>query len=136
MSHCLGVRCSACHGVLTPDDNCPECPDGGHHGYGYQNPGEFMRQHWPDHVCSSTKVPMGVEPHEPTDTCWGVHCFSHNVDEPHEPCFRYCGECYHVFPTEQALIDDDNAVWASYGQTVPNRDPDDIHCCPHCTHDF
>lgn len=79
---------------------------------------------------------MNTEPHEVTDDCHRVHCYSHDVDEPDQPCFRYCYECSHVFPTEQALIDADNAVWVQMGRSAPNRPSDEIFCCPHCVHDF
>lgn len=74
--------------------------------------------------------------HAPSDACGNLHCYSHGIDEPDEPCFLYCYECGHVFPTEQALIDDDNAVWVGMGEPAPNRSPDEISCCPHCVHDF
>jgi hypothetical protein len=64
------------------------------------------------------------------------HCYSHGVDEPDEPCFLVCYECSHVFPTEQALVNDDNAVWAEMGVHLGDRPAAEIRCCPHCAHDF
>jgi hypothetical protein len=79
---------------------------------------------------------MNTESHEVTEFCQTIHCYSHDVDEADEPSFRFCYGCSHVFPTEQALIDDDNACWARYGDPMRNRSVDDINCCPHCVHDF
>lgn len=80
---------------------------------------------------------MNLVPHPVTEDCYDVHCHSHDVDEPWtDDYYRACYECGHVFPTEQALIDDNAAVWARMGQPCPDRTGADIHCCPHCVHDF
>lgn len=68
------------------------------------------------------------------------HCAIHMVDEPDG--VMSCGECFHAFPTWEALIEDVNAVL----RDINNRYPDQPfplavlgepqYTCPHCSHDF
>lgn len=64
----------------------------------------------------------------------------------HEPipanCYRVCGECWHAYATADELIEADYAVRLDLAEAdgladlVERRDPDLIHICPLCTHDF
>lgn len=88
--------------------------------------------------------------HEPTDACLMVHCHTHDVDEPEHDAYRVCGECSHVFPTAADLLADHATLaeelnrWAkpdpfainSPGMLEPKTEPETIHVCPHCAHDF
>lgn len=75
--------------------------------------------------------------HHPTDECAGQHCYSHMEDEPQEPCYRMCGECFHVFPDGQALLDADTEIRATFEDSpVAETDPAKVFICPFCAHDF
>lgn len=56
--------------------------------------------------------------------------------------YRVCGECWHAYATADELIEADYAarrdIAAADGlaELVERRDPDLIHVCPLCTHDF
>lgn len=74
-------------------------------------------------------------------------CYIHNESEPipADGAYRVCFECSHVFPTEQALIDDIRSFWEEYiygeypdGRCdyVPPTEGREIFSCPHCAHDF
>lgn len=92
-----------------------------------------------------------TDPHAPDDACKVGdldHCDAHAVDEPlgSDP-FRVCGECFHVFPTVDALLADHAAlVERLNGEQLPftpyapplvaKTDPAQITCCPHCAHDW
>lgn len=83
-------------------------------------------------------------PHQPergSDDCDESHCYSHNEDEPQKPCYRACGECFHIFPTAADLVRDHNAevqvMMARWGgQLLVAADAGEIHSCPHCAHSF
>lgn len=89
-------------------------------------------------------------------------CYFHG-DEPIPPdCFRVCGECGHAFTAAELLTEHNRVVawlewiseqervkaptWDRSGQwigaafpeapRVPESDPDRVHVCPLCTHDF
>ena len=54
-----------------------------------------------------------------------------------------CYECLHVWPTEDALISDHNALIAELATVFDDDEPiplastvDDIYSCPLCMHDF
>lgn len=77
----------------------------------------------------------------PEPACDKMHCYSHGEDEPQEPCYRMCGECYHVFPTAADLVRDHNEEvrimmdkWG--GSLLVATDVADIFSCPHCVHNF
>lgn len=95
-----------------------------------------------------------TEPHEPGGlgcldrdldiaTYGSEHCYAHNVDEPSRPDdYRTCGECFHVFRTEQELIE---AWLATVAPVIHDGRPtepvaiptgEQIYACPHCVHDF
>jgi len=40
--------------------------------------------------------------HAASDTCAGIHCEIHQVDEPGSGYYG-CGECYHLYPTAGSL---------------------------------
>lgn len=70
-------------------------------------------------------------PHEPTDKCLPVHCFSHNVDEWNETSASIvCGECGHVFADGDDLARVTTELWGADWAVV------DIYACPFCTHDL
>lgn len=73
--------------------------------------------------------------HDPM-ACMGSlnHCYWHNVDEPGEP-FKVCFECRHGFMTPAELLAGHNEHLAEFGQP-PETDPQQVFCCPMCTHDF
>ena len=80
-------------------------------------------------------------PHSPEDSCWEQHCCSHGEDEPQEPCYRACGECYHVFPTAADLVRDHNAevqaMMARWGgELLTAQHVDEILSCPWCSHNW
>lgn len=75
--------------------------------------------------------------------CWS-HC---QIEVFTETSLRMCGECWHVFQSEQELIDayNDNAPkepLLAPGDTEPTPPPepvtsvDQIFFCPHCIHDW
>ena len=94
--------------------------------------------------------------HQPGTTgCDSVdHCYTHHVDEPapgSANVYRECGECFHVFVTEEDLQREDvNArtrVWqaglgvggmptADHSGAPTGRPGSDIDSCPLCAHDF
>ena len=41
--------------------------------------------------------------HAASDTCAGIHCEIHQVDEP-GPGYIGCGECLHLYPTRASLV--------------------------------
>lgn len=83
------------------------------------------------------------------ETCWASEdwCAGH---QRHEPVpegvtpYRRCGECWHIFVTEQELIDADNEMMNSIvgiedGDGIvplPKVKADQIWVCPVCCHDF
>jgi hypothetical protein len=84
------------------------------------------------------------------------HCHVHHVDEPAPKganVYRECGECFHVYLTEEDLQREDllirNQMWQSdiraklggpesgVHDNVPQPTPgSEIYSCPLCTHDF
>ena len=96
-------------------------------------------------------------PHEPTDECSYLHCYSHMVDEGGtrvsdgyyvRPYYLVCGECNHVFRTAWTLRlanwrayarlgchEFRRPYWRAWWRTVMLR-PDRIYSCPYCSHDF
>lgn len=84
-------------------------------------------------------------------------CYIHNQCEPLRPTdYKVCGECFHTFRTEGELIRSHLLVLQAMGMDWPYEGEmddrgkypkiltlqpgalrgDDIHCCPHCVHDF
>jgi hypothetical protein len=76
-------------------------------------------------------------------------CQVHWRYEDTTDAYRICGECFHVFPTAQALLDDNNKeMEESHTRSIrandipkdskfePIRDVEQIHSCPHCCHDW
>lgn len=80
-------------------------------------------------------------PHHAEEACKNVHCYSHEEDEPDDPCYRVCGECFHVFPTAADLVRDHNAevqvMMAKWGGSLlVAADVEEIFSCPWCSHDW
>ena len=63
-------------------------------------------------------------------------CYSHNRPEPVVPGCVRCGECLHVFPTPEDLVDDDNALREDLQWPPNDGNPNLIVVCPHCGHDL
>lgn len=83
------------------------------------------------------KVLPSFSPESMVVTMSNDQCYIHGHEPIPDGYFKICGECWHVFPTAQALIDDDLAVRREYLGPAMGPDPvEDIHICPHCTHDF
>lgn len=81
------------------------------------------------------------------------HCHIHHVDEPDTgDVYRVCGECCHVFVTEEDLqaanLNVRRQIWQDgVRQKIESGDPDhsgapepkpgaEIYHCPLCAHDF
>lgn len=88
-----------------------------------------------------------TEPHQPTDACKWDHCAYHNVDEPIPvdklPGALACGECWHYYPSGEALMaeyvrvrDEITAAHPEWGEAPSPRSVEEIHFCPLCSHDF
>lgn len=85
------------------------------------------------------------EQHEPSDQCWGLHCYSCHVDEPAEPSFLICGECGHVYRTARelrrayrrqlVLTKMFGVPWRSIIARALTARARRILFCQHCTHD-
>jgi len=72
-----------------------------------------------------------------------IHC----RDEPDTGAYWACGECWHVYPTEAALVAAHNTVmgemaadaarhgWEPFtgGMAVTGAE---VFCCPFCAHDW
>jgi hypothetical protein len=54
----------------------------------------------------------------------------HTVETGYDTSFRECGECYHVFQTEEELVEADAPL---RGCRIAG---DQILSCPYCAHDF
>jgi hypothetical protein len=74
-----------------------------------------------------------------------IHCYSCGVDwelERGEYFYRCCGECFHVWRTEDELRDHDFDEMLRFTKDETairrggRRAAEDIHCCPCCVHDF
>ena len=87
--------------------------------------------------------------HERSEACGMAHCATHNVDEHiGSSYFVVCFECNHVYRTADELLDTFNAIGRQmYEECVANGwdcclpfedqvDPEAIHFCPLCSHDF
>ncbi len=44
-----------------------------------------------------------ITPHEPSEWCADVHCYSHSVDEDTTGAYIVCFECGHVYKTRRSL---------------------------------
>lgn len=73
------------------------------------------------------------------------HCYYHNEDEPiTSTTFKFCGECFHVFPTIKDLVDAEEAMRADFNshagtiQKLPTSvfSTLEIKSCPFCSHDW
>jgi hypothetical protein len=62
------------------------------------------------------------------DFCW-IHLV---VETPGE---IRCGECFHWYANDEAMLEEFNAEMAKMG-LQPARNVDDIWFCAHCSHDF
>ena len=94
----------------------------------------------------------GVTPHHRSQACGMAHCHVHNLDEHIGVAyFIICFECNHVYKTADELLDTFNAIgrqsyqecvaneWRGWGDCLPFEDvvdPNAIHFCPLCQHDF
>lgn len=86
--------------------------------------------------------------HRPDERCaTNAHCWSHNVDELDQPGdYRVCGECWHIFRTEEDLLQANKDLLEAmriatpkhlrYQVPVPEASGERIYSCPFCTHDF
>lgn len=84
----------------------------------------------PDHLVLRAVITIPHSPYEPE--CSTIdHCHVHNVDEPADGAYRICGECGHVYMSEQELVDGD-AEW--HGGV--RRPVAEIYVCVHCPHDL
>jgi hypothetical protein len=62
-------------------------------------------------------------------------CYFHG-EEPIPPnAYRLCLECGHVYPTAEDLLKEDTKVALEYG-FAPVTEPEQVTCCPLCTHDW
>lgn len=50
--------------------------------------------------------------------------------------YRVCGECFHVFRTEEELIERASRRWMVGADHSPTSVADSIAVCPICAHDF
>ena len=73
--------------------------------------------------------------HDPSEACGDQHCYTHHVDEPSEPAYRFCYECGHVWRTAAELLAEHNRQLAVYGRP-PETDVNQVFCCPLCIHDW
>lgn len=63
-----------------------------------------------------------------------VVCAIHHVEEvAYTDTYRECGECWHVFQTEEDLIN--AAIVVGYPAEL-TMTGDTIYACPECDHDF
>lgn len=98
--------------------------------------------------------------HEVDSTCYNVHCFIHQKDEPRREGKYYsiCGECNHTYLTEEELIEaykvdsregliftlDTKGVaeeakklaFEGLEKALLGITADKIYVCPLCSHDF
>jgi hypothetical protein len=67
----------------------------------------------------------------------GQHCMAHNEDEPDDPHYRTCGECFHVFRTPEELIAVETEKFGDHHrEVIGGQVKPEMWSCPHCTHDF
>jgi hypothetical protein len=67
----------------------------------------------------------------------GDECAIHGYEPIPPTYYTICGECWHCFVTAAELVTADLDVRRSIpGVDAVPRQPDDIPCCPHCSHDF
>lgn len=72
------------------------------------------------------------------------YCHVHNMEETDLPGdYRACGECSHIFRTEQELVNAHNEMLRQARGRCPSEPwmadaaaGGEITVCPHCTHDF
>ena len=94
-------------------------------------------------------IDRAVTPHDQDERCaTHAHCVSCQVDELDRPGdYRVCGECGHIFRTEQDLITAEKALLLSFARFYPEGPQRDralqghvsgaaVMSCPLCTHDF
>lgn len=83
---------------------------------------------------------MAVDLHKCGPWC-ADYCYTCNRHEPVPPdYYRICIECFHVYATEQELIDAHNALALSMAEGA-HETPTvsrgvDVFSCPKCIHDF
>lgn len=89
-------------------------------------------------------------------------CYFHGAEPVPVDCYRTCGECGHAFTAVSLLVEHNRLLarleaiaaaeqvgaptWDRSGKwiggafpdlpPVPETDPDAVHTCPLCTHDF
>lgn len=82
-----------------------------------------------------------------TCECHEDFCLSHHRREPDLPGdYKVCGECLHVWRTEQEFREDEARAFNTYVCSRPDMrdmtitpeevDPTTVYSCPLCTHDF
>ena len=78
-----------------------------------------------------------TEPH-PIEECYGskLHCWSHDVDEPDQPAYISCFECKHVYRSAEELVAEHNKHLDPAWNEPAVTDPELVHCCPLCIHDW
>lgn len=87
-------------------------------------------------------------PHDGTQDCRDVHCWSCGVDESSDGAYQVCIECGHVYRTARSLRKEYRRVTWGYRNLEP-RIPrwrilwtmvtvraSSITFCQHCVHDF
>jgi hypothetical protein len=85
-------------------------------------------------------IPDGPEAPS-TDFCWSC---SRDEPIPEGGAYQICGECNHVYGTEQDLVDAHNQIITEMNQRMrPGQSKfglwttaEDIYFCHHCLHDF
>jgi len=66
-----------------------------------------------------------------------AECQIHHVIEiSDENTYRECGECWHVFQTEEQLVNARNRVWEEMGSSHRVVKGNEVYACPECAHDF
>lgn len=97
-----------------------------------------------------------TSPHDVSDACRDVHCYSCAVDEPYGG-YITCPECFHTYRTARELrrafrreyvrvnrtpmplpdfVDDPGPRWGRTVWRLLTVRARDINFCQHCTHDF
>lgn len=96
-----------------------------------------------------TALDRSSTPHDQDERCaTHAHCLSCGLDEIDQPGdYRVCGECGHIFRTEQDLLDAERKVLLELARFFPpGRMREDgtrghlsglsVLSCPLCTHSF
>ena len=63
-------------------------------------------------------------------------CAIHGYEPLPEKYYLVCGECWHVYVTEQDLMNEHDKLVEELGLTVFEVKAEQVHICPLCAHDF